>query len=547
VAKQVYKIENFHGGLNTNADPRDIQDNELADITDLMVDDVGKLRLIGSLSAVYQTLDNTKASGGSFTEVPGAGFFQFDHDRTGAEDAGDSEAETGDNYLALYDDTDVGVWIYSKTEGDWDDDKDASTYAPINFKGKATSSAARPSFLSIDGALRISTGEFGIYDSGSDTNEVVDADELDITTTSGDNFTAGNYIQIDDEILYVTGVNTSTEVITTYRAMLGTKAVSHASGANIYIINMNQWYGYLNNRFFQTSSGVPEYVTDKWYNEVQHLRSLDELGIDISLHDASSASPTTLDAYDLVVAYWKGKDGFWSGSYFLGVTPVYLGDQEGPLTKIGSDPIQLNDQILNVQLYVGHHDIDNSTISLHPLKDDRIIGLNLYTKSFTSDEWYLLQKFDFLQGGEHGWMEYDGDADSAKGFWKTTSTADALALAAPSDTASYDGAAEDNTCTATLTLNESKGDNRVGILRLTGFEVSPLYKNVSLSSTSAQAKAFDVVNPAAGTHKFAVELLDENYNIMKRVEIEQAISESGISAPDLDSTGGYGSDGGGSS
>ena len=313
---------------------------------------------------------------------------------------------------------------------------------------------------------------------------------------------------------------------------------------------MNQWYGYLKNKFFQTAAGVPEYVTDKWYNEVQHLRSLDELNITVELHDASSASPITsdTDSRKVHVAYWKGEDGFWSGSYFLGLTPVYLGDQEGPLTKIGSDPIQLNDEILNIQLYVGHPDNTSSTIASHPLKDDRIIGLNLYSKAFTSDEWYLLQKFDFLQGGEHGWLEYDSAADSKKGFWKTTSTADALAWSSgPTATESFDGPAEDNKCTITLTLNESKGDNRVGILRLTGFEISPLYKNVSLSSTSGQAIEFDVINPATGLHKFTVELLDENYNSMKSLENQVDITESGISTPDLDTSGGYGSEGGGSS
>ena len=34
--KQVYKIDQFHGGLNSNADPRDIADNELSESKDLM-------------------------------------------------------------------------------------------------------------------------------------------------------------------------------------------------------------------------------------------------------------------------------------------------------------------------------------------------------------------------------------------------------------------------------------------------------------------------------------------------------------------------------
>jgi hypothetical protein len=548
--KQVFKLENFHGGLNSSADPRDILDSEASDITNGMLDEVGTVRTIGSViahSLADKTLDNT---GAGVTQVPGAGLFYFSHDRKGGEDAGDAEAETGDEYLALYDDSDVQVWVYSLAADDWFDDKDSANNGVINFIGKTTGSAARPSFNSIDGSVRVSTGEFGKYDSTTDINM---GSHLLITATAltvddGGQFAVGNYIKIDDEILFVSA-KPSTHVLTVTRGMFGTRDVQHQNNADIYILNMNQWYGYVNNNFFQTLAGTAEYTTNKWYNEIQHLRSLDELGISVILDDSSAASPSTSETAvnTIVVAYWTGEDGFWSGSYFLGITPIYIGGQEGALSPIGSVPIQLNEEILNMQLYICHPTIDDGTIASHPLGDDRIIGLNIYSKAFTSDEWYLLQKFDLTKGGEHGWLQYDSAADSAKGFWKTTSTADALALAAPSDTESYDGKAEDNTCTATLTLNESKGANRQGILRLTGFHITPLYKNVSLSSTSAQAIAFDVVNPSTGTHKLAVELLDENYNIMQRTEREQAITESGASPLETDTSGGYGSDAGGSS
>ena len=38
--KQVFKIEQFHGGLNTSADPRDILESEVSDITNAMLDEV---------------------------------------------------------------------------------------------------------------------------------------------------------------------------------------------------------------------------------------------------------------------------------------------------------------------------------------------------------------------------------------------------------------------------------------------------------------------------------------------------------------------------
>ena len=537
--KKVYKINNFHGGLNNSSDPRDVDDKEITAATNVMVDEVGRVRLSGSnVAHDAPVLDNTGATG---TQTPGAGLFYFSHDRKGGEDAGDAEAETNDDYLALYDDADAQVWVYSKAIDDWDDDKDSANNGVINFIGKTTGAAARPCFFSVDGAVRVSTGEFAKYDSGSvidmGSHFLITATAL--TCDDGTAFLVGNYIKIDDEILFVSA-KPSTHVLTVTRAMFGTKDGQHQDGAEIYILNMNQWYGYLNNKLFQTSAGLSEYTTNKWYNEIQHLRSLDELGITLALDDSSSASPdaTALVGDKIIVAHWLSKDGFWSGSYFLGMTPVYLGGQEGPISDVGTDTVQLNEEILNVQLFICHPTIDSGTVSTHPLKDDRIIGLNLYTRSYTSDEWFLLKRFDLLEGGKHGWTEYN-DGQTATGFWTNGSAA----LADPSSMASY----ERTTADLTVTPGTAMGAGRKGIARVSGFEVSPLYATVNLNSTSGQVTELNVVNPGPGNKKFVLEVLDENYDVLYTTQIEKTITDSGFSAPEYPEDGGYGSTGGGSS
>ena len=45
--KQVHKIDEFHGGENNHADPRDIMNNELAVATDVAVNELGKIRNLG--------------------------------------------------------------------------------------------------------------------------------------------------------------------------------------------------------------------------------------------------------------------------------------------------------------------------------------------------------------------------------------------------------------------------------------------------------------------------------------------------------------------
>ena len=57
--KQLYKITQFHGGLNNNSDARDIADSELSEATDVMVDELGKIRMMGGTVAHAATSNPT--------------------------------------------------------------------------------------------------------------------------------------------------------------------------------------------------------------------------------------------------------------------------------------------------------------------------------------------------------------------------------------------------------------------------------------------------------------------------------------------------------
>ena len=93
--KQVYKIISFHGGLATAPDPRDILDGQLVDATDVMVDNVGKIRLLGGTEAHDAVLN--VVTGWTGTLRAGKGLFYFSHDKTKAEEAGEEGADTGDD------------------------------------------------------------------------------------------------------------------------------------------------------------------------------------------------------------------------------------------------------------------------------------------------------------------------------------------------------------------------------------------------------------------------------------------------------------------
>ena len=125
--KKVFKIDQFHGGLNNNSDPRDIADNELAYARDLMVDNLGKIRLMGSsIGHVSSTPEDDQASGWTGTLIGGYGLFYFSHDRTGGEnksaltgvhDGGDGVAALTDGAEAWITDALIGGIVYNVTDG----------------------------------------------------------------------------------------------------------------------------------------------------------------------------------------------------------------------------------------------------------------------------------------------------------------------------------------------------------------------------------------------------------------------------------------------
>ena len=148
--KELYKIEQFHGGLNTNSDPRDLPINELAGAQDIVVDQLGKVKTMGAFEDHFEVQDRDN----QFS--PGYGLFQFSHDRIDGHTiaAGANEAETGAHYLAFSEaDTAGTVDIYSQEDDTWG--------SPITGMTDNTSGLRKDVFYYGDGALRISDADFG--------------------------------------------------------------------------------------------------------------------------------------------------------------------------------------------------------------------------------------------------------------------------------------------------------------------------------------------------------------------------------------------------
>ena len=148
--KQIMEINPFHGGLNSQADPRDIKVEELSLAQDIMVDEIGKVRMMGANVAH----DAPTLTGVSIT--PGYCLHYMSHDMTKGNLAAASAinaAETGDDYLFFINKTDAVVDVYSRASDSWG-------YSIIDLGQPDSGVDLKPSFYNVDGALRISDGSF---------------------------------------------------------------------------------------------------------------------------------------------------------------------------------------------------------------------------------------------------------------------------------------------------------------------------------------------------------------------------------------------------
>jgi hypothetical protein len=608
--KQILKLDQFHGGLNTNSDPRDIADNELSESTAIMIDELGKIRTMGAGGAHATVQDATSSAINN-----GYGLFQFSHDRTGGNlvtsdlsgthtggdsatvlidsaaaftsvlvgatvnnttdgssgtvvsvdsgtqltvddltggdsdtfDDSDNDAytitdfpETGDDYLAFADtDTSANLAIYSRVADSWG----------VGIVDLGGTTGMEPCFYVVDGALRVSDGNFnntnkwfgyvhsklyqhtfgGTHTAGDSANVMTDSlakfvvDELIGYTIK--NVTDGSSGTITD--------NTSTTVTATLSVGAGGGGDTSWDDAN------NDAY---------TITGVTKHLISKWVSTDQKLKSFDDMNISLRLDDCSAANPDTTStrASNIIIGWWtsKGDDTSWNGRYFIGLAPVYIGGQEGPISVPDRDQalnpidgsVMLSKEILNIQLFLCHATIGTETLSAnesHLLGDDRIIGIKLYIRSYPSVEWFLLKDIDLIEGGKFAWADYESSSETAFGFW----TDGSIAISSHSSLAEHAA----TTLTLTVTPGTAMGNNRKGLARITGFQ-SVIYKEVDLNSTSAQAfTSIDVINPEEGIRTFILEVLDENYGtLISDTYVPTITAVSGSTEPPEDGDTGFG-------
>ena len=143
--KQTYKLLRFDGGINNDADPRDIEDKQFADLQNVAVDEVGKIIVLGDIKTTHHSIAAAITAHGT-----GLKAVKTDYDGLAAGSA------------------DVGgrtYYITEKAEGITIEDSDGSE-AETGFTITDLSEA---NMYYVDGALRIYDGDH----SNAKTNSVV--------------------------------------------------------------------------------------------------------------------------------------------------------------------------------------------------------------------------------------------------------------------------------------------------------------------------------------------------------------------------------------
>ena len=310
--KQIYKIEQFHGGLNSNADPRDVEDNELTESTDIIVDNLGKIRTLGG-TVVHDA--PTK----DVDVYPGYGLFTFSHDRQLGH-LSEHLDNTGD-FSSNWD-----------RAGDMAVDSTDATYTHSSAAGTLIQTAADRNHFGIGSVEYIFTytisgfaetitlfeilggsGQFAnattALEQSNGTHNVVFASRSDcasnpftINVTSGtsgafniDNVSLVPYDTSEDgdDYLVLSDDDSSDSRLYLYSRNLDTYGTSETifvgtsanfspvfysvdgalriSDAKFGVNNPNIWYGYVNGKFFPTVDGGE--LISQWVQSPQSIRT----------------------------------------------------------------------------------------------------------------------------------------------------------------------------------------------------------------------------------------------------------------------------------
>ena len=374
--KQLYKLNDFSGGLNLIRDARDIAPNEVTQADHVSFGVAGSIK----------TANEIDESDGDFNIIdtavyPGGGVFYFESDRVGASSAND----TGEQWTAGVNSLTGQLSLRGSVTGDRDNVTDMGTITSVPFSADELQFGSGVELIRRTGSYDFRT-QFQEGDVIRITGCTDQTDNNRITRIWG---------------VYNGGQGMSTSFPFTYEASeAGTVTIEKlvngvffaaddtlrvADGALSPGLKRKQ-YGYIKQIHFQ-DAGVAKDSYDDWYANDCDLSP----PTDLLIHGSSYPSAGT--GFHLNITHPATSSDiigqFAAKTYQIAGSFIYRGDQESKLYI----PTSSNTFTTASGDYV---DID---VNASPAYDERIIGARVYIRpDGTNEPWSLLIDIDLKDG-----------------------------------------------------------------------------------------------------------------------------------------------------
>ena len=257
--KKGKQLEDFSGGVNTYADPQNIADNELAHCSGFK-SELGEIVVLGDMKAAY----SPSAANGNTIIEPGYGLFTFSHDYTAAGALGATD------YLVVQGTSSHLILIY--TSAGWVSAIDMGTSSSDEALN-GTTRPLNPCFFFVDGALRVSPGNFTAFDTGANTNgaETVAPGYSELMGWIGGiqadsaKADAGDIIVINgvEYLVIVQDLGGGAIIHICVRHTTGFFPSLAVTGQDIHVMPDAKWRGIVNRRLFSKVTTAGTFI--EWY------------------------------------------------------------------------------------------------------------------------------------------------------------------------------------------------------------------------------------------------------------------------------------------
>ena len=287
--KQVYHIKAFEGGINKKADPRDIEDSQVVEATNVSVSNVGRVTMPGNGKSSFVTVNaenvpvsptDSEGQDRFDNETPissGHGLFSFTHDydfnNTSVNDnTGPNEVNT--EFICVNDGADIDVWTDNFEGTDYGAWKDSlismgtvhNTGTDGNSENLLDVKGVKPVYYRADNGLRVCDANFGEKQITSETAIAITSDSTtSFNVDAGHGLVVGEYIKIDSEVMKITVSSVSS--ITVERGRFGTKIEDHDDDSVIFKINVPKVFTHIKRPMLKKAGANTD--INRWVQDIQ--------------------------------------------------------------------------------------------------------------------------------------------------------------------------------------------------------------------------------------------------------------------------------------